>query len=466
MAKRDLTSGSIIKSIIFLAIPILIGNLLQTAYNLTDAFWVGRLGADAIASVSLSFPILFLIIAFSGGIGLGGAVLVAQYKGRKDKKNINHVSGQTFLLAFSASIILSIIGFYFSPQIVKLFGADINVFNGAVSYLRVSFAGTVFVFGYLVYQSLSRAVGDVKTPVYIVLATVLLNFLLDPLFIFGFKLIPAMGVSGAAMATVLTQTVALFSGLIILYRGKAEIHIKLHDFKPDFRIIKKIVGLGIPLSIEQSTRSFGFILMTAIATGFGTIVLASYGLGGQLMSLIIIPALSISIANSTLVGQNIGAGKIDRAEKVTKTSLIISFIILTIVGILFFIFSRQICTIFIPGDEQVINSASLFIKIIALSFGFIGTQFALFGTLRGSGNASTTMKISILTLIIQVGSAFFLSKFFNEIGIWIAFPIANILGFLIVFFVYKKGDWKNKRILDEPETKKEIKKEVLADKCE
>ncbi len=445
-----LTEGNILKSIIFLAIPILLGNLLQSLYNLTDTFWVGRLGKEAVAAVSLSFPVIFLVMAFAGGIGLAGAILVAQYKGRGDYENINQVSGQTFLMAFVSSIFLGAIGYFLTPYIVRLFGAEQEVIPGAVSYMGISFIGVFFVFGYMIYQSLSRGVGDAKTPVYIVLGTVLLNFLLDPLFIFGYGFIPAYGVGGAALATLGTQAIALFSGLIILNKGKKGIHLKLHNFKPDYFLMKKIAKLGIPSSLEQSSRSIGFILMVGIVASFGTTILASYGIGQNIIMLVIIPALSLSIANSTLVGQNIGAGKPERAEKIARTSTLVGFVFLTFIGILLFIFAKNIISIFVPGEAEVIMYGTQFLRVVALSFGFVGVNMSAFGTLRGAGNTSITMKIAWLSMGVQVGLAYFLSKFtpLAQYGLWLGFPISSMVGALISFTIMMQGKWKESKIIE------------------
>ncbi len=455
---NSLTEGSIIKSIVFLSFPIIIGNLLQSAYQITDAFWVGRLGADAVAAVSISFPITFLIIAFTGGIGLAGGVLVSQYKGAKQQDKVDHVAGQTLLMAFFFSAIFSIIGYLFAPQIITLFGPEKAVFTNTVSYLRISFIGMVFIFGYLVYQSLARGVGDAKTPVYLILGTVILNFFLDPLFIFGYGFIPALGVGGAAMATAMTQATALIGGIIVFSGGRRGIHLKLKHFKPDFSLMKKTIFLGIPISLEQSSRSVGFIILTALATSFGTIALASYGIGTQMIGLVIIPALSLSIANSTLVGQNIGAGKIERAEKTAKTTTTIGFIVLTIIGILFFIFANQIIAAFIPNEPEVIREGGLFLKIVSLSFGFIGIQMSLLGALRGSGNTKTTLYIALIVMIVQIAVAIILSKFIfnNQLGIWIAFSAANIFGAFIAFFIFRKGKWKNKKLIEAKEVREII----------
>ncbi len=451
--KNYLTEGPILKSLIFLAIPILIGNLLQSLYNLTDTFWVGRLGANAVAAVSLSFPVIFLIISLAGGVGLAGAILVAQYRGKENREMVDRVSGQTLLMAFIASIILGALGYLLAPLIVKILGAESAVIPGATLYMKISFLGILFVFGYAIYQSLARGVGDAKTPVYIVLGTVLLNFVLDPLFIFGYGFIPGYGVAGAALATLGTQAVALLLGMIALNSGKKGIHLRLHHFKPEFKLMKRIIKLGIPSSLEQSSRSLGFIIMVSIAASFGTTILASYGIGQQVIMLVIIPALSLSIANSTLIGQNMGAGKIERAEKIAKLSTLVGFIFLTLIGILLFIFAPIIINAFVPGETEVIKYGTQFLRVVALTFGFVGANMSAFGTLRGAGNTSITMKIAWFTMILQVLFAYILSTFtpLSQYGLWLGFPVSSIVGAIISFSIMIKGKWKHIRIIEHQE---------------
>ncbi|RMG78906.1 MAG: MATE family efflux transporter, partial [Bacteroidetes bacterium] len=356
--KNNLTDGSILKSLIALSVPIIFANILQTAYQLTDTFWVGRLGTVAVAAVSISFPIIFLIISLGGGMAMAGTILVAQYKGREDKKAVDHITSQTLLMVFLISIILAITGYVLSPFFIRLMGAEPAVFSSAVSYMKISFIGMIFMFTYMVFQSLMRGVGDVKTPMYIVLGTVLLNLILDPLFIFGYGFVPALGVSGAAIATIGTQGLAAIIGIILLLKGKYQIQLHLNDLEPDWLLIKKMFKLGFPASIEQSTRALGMIIMTFLIANFGTLTLAAYGIGSRILSFIIIPALGLSMSTSTLVGQNIGAGKIERAEKIAKLSSLVGFIVLTIVGIIVFLFAKQISAIFIPGEMETIHSSA------------------------------------------------------------------------------------------------------------
>jgi len=446
---KQKSENSILKSLLKLAIPIVLANLLHSAYQITDTFWVGRLGSGAVASVSLSFPIIFFIISLGGGMAVAGAILVAQYKGKKDYEKLNFMAGQTFLMMILASIVLSIFGYFVSPTIVKLMGADPSVVANAISYMRISFIGLIFSFIFFAFQSLMRGVGDVKAPALIVLSTVLLNLILDPLFIMGYKSIPAFGVTGAAIATILTQALSAIIGVIILFRGKHGIRIKAIDLKPKIEVIKRIFLLGLPASISQSTRSSGMAMMIFIVAQFGTTITAAYGIGIRILSFIIIPALGLSAATSALVGQNIGAKKIERAEQVAKTSMRLSFILLAILGILLFIFAKEISVLFIPGEEAVTNIASMFIKIMALSFGFIGTQIVLDGVLIGAGSTFTAMILTIISLwLLRVPLAYFLSTYtkLNENGIWWAFPIANIIALFLTYAWYKTGRWKEKEI--------------------
>jgi putative MATE family efflux protein len=462
--KNNLTEGSILKSLIVLAVPIIFANILQTAYQLTDTFWVGRLGADAVAAVSISFPIIFFIISLGGGLAMAGTILVAQHKGRNDQKSVNHTTAQTLMMVVIISIILAAIGYILSPFLVGLMGAETGVYSSAVSYMRISFIGTIFMFTYMVFQSLMRGVGDVKTPACIVLGTVILNLFLDPLFIFGYKFVPAFGVGGAAVSTIATQGLAAIIGIMLLIKGKYQIQLHLKDMKPDMPLIKKMFKLGFPASIEQSTRSLGMIVMTFLVATFGTLTIAAYGIGSRILSFVIIPAMGLSMATSTLVGQNMGAKKLDRVGKIVKLSSLISFIFLTFVGIIVFFFANRISALFIPGEIEIIRSSALFIKIMALGFGFIGIQRALSGALRGTGNTMVSMILSIISLwVLRFPLAYILSMHTNlaEVGLWIAFPVANVVAAIITILWFARGTWKQKQVIEETKLSDEVLQETI-----
>jgi len=213
--------------------------------------------------------------------------------------------------------------------------------------------------------------------------------------------------------------------------------------------MKKIIKMALPLSFEQSSRSVRFLIMIAIVASFGTITLASYGIGMRIMSLIIIPSLSLSIVNSTLVAHNFGAGKIERAEKIVKISLILGFLVLTLLGVIFFIFAEPIIKIFIPNDLEVISMGVTLIRIVSLFFGFTAIQMTFYGAFRGSGNVKTTMNLSLLVSVFQILLALILSRYmgFGELGLWWSMPISNVFGALVGSIIYMRGKWRETRVI-------------------
>ncbi|MFA5831277.1 MAG: MATE family efflux transporter [Candidatus Paceibacterota bacterium] len=448
------TEVSIIRSLAVLAIPIIFINLLQITYQLTDAFWVGRLGANAVASVSVSFPITFLLVSIVSGFSIAGSALVAQYVGARNWERVNHVTAQTFILVTFASAIFGIVGWFLAPFLLHLMGVSSEVYVNALLFLRVLFLGLPFMFGFTVFQSVMRGTGQVKVPMIIIMGTTTLNFLLDPLFIFGWGNIPAFGVSGAAMATLGTQTLAAFIGFFLLLRGKYIIHLTLPDFIPDTVFLKDLFLLGIPASLEQSLRSAGILVMTFLIAGFGTVVTAAYGVGASVLQVVMIPALGLSMAASVLVGQNIGAGNIERAEDTAILGAGVSFVFLSFVGILSFAFAPDIVRFFVPNDAEVIRQGAVFLRITAFSFGFLGAQMSLSGVFRASGNMLIPLMFSIVSLwILQFPIAYILSMHtsLHSVGLWWAFPVSYVLTALLAVVWFMKGDWKKKRLIEEKE---------------
>lgn len=444
-----LTEGKILNSLVSLAFPIILANILQTAYQLIDTFWLGRLGANAVAAVSLSFPILFLILSIGSGLTLAGTIIVAHYKGSENQKEVNFSASQTVYIIFYISVILALTGYFLASPLMKLIGAGPDIISDSIAYFKVSSFGFVFLFMFFVFQSLMRGIGNVLLPMYIVLITVFLNLILDPLFIYGFGPVSGYGVTGAAVASVITQGISAFAGLWVLFRGKQGIKIRLKNMKFNFSWTKRMVELGIPASLGQSTRAAGMTIMVILVTGFGSEVVASYGIGARILSLVIVPALGLAIATTTLVGQNIGAGKINRAEEIGNMSAKIAFFGLTVVGFILFLFAEELVYFFVPNDPEVIADGALFIKIMAPSFGLLGIQQVLNGVFNGAGFTKASMLISIFSLwILRFPLAYILSHrtVLEHEGIYWAFPISNLVAGIVAFIYYKKGYWKTRII--------------------
>ena len=458
--------GPIAEALLRLAIPITLGNLLQTGYMMTDAFWVGRLGAAAVAAVSVSFPVTFLVIALGSGLAVAGATLSAQYMGAGRQDMVNRVAGQTMMMVAFTSAILGAIGFFLAPYLLHLLGVVPEVYDGALGFMRVSFVGIVFVFWYAMFQALMRGIGQTKVPLFIVLGTVILNFILDPLFIFGSGPIPAQGVMGAALATLATQALAAAIGFMILLRGRHGIHLSWSALRPDFVYIKRAFFLGMPGSVELSMRALGPMAMSFLATGFGTLTMASYGIGTNILQVVTIPAMGLSMAVSTLVGQNMGAGNLQRASRITILGALWSFCFLTVVGLAALIFAPEIVAFFVPHDADVISEGARFIRIMCLAWGFIGIQLTIVSAYRAAGKMLVAMAIAIVgQLLFQCPLAYMLARHtsLNATGLWWSFPISNIAIAIISVIWFSGGGWKNTRLTEDEKQVAKISNETIAE---
>jgi putative MATE family efflux protein len=456
--------GPIGKALVRLAIPITLGNLLQTGYQLTDAFWVGRLGAAAVAAVSVSFPLMFLVIALGSGLAMAGATLSAQYMGAGRQDMVNHVAAQTMMMVAITSAVLGAAGYLLAPSLLTLMGVASDVYAGALGFMRVSSIGVIFVFLYAMFQALMRGVGQTRIPLLIVLGTVALNFVLDPLLIFGWGKLPGQGVMGAALATLITQALAALLGIVVFLRGRHGIQLSWRGFRPDGPSLKRAFFLGFPGSVELSTRGLGMMIMSFLVASFGTLALAAYGVGSNILMVVSIPAMGLSQAVSTLVGQNIGAGNIQRAARVSMIGTFAGLVILTLVGIVAYAFAPAIVAFFVPGDANVIAEGARFIRIMCLAWGGIGVQLCMVSAFRASGNMLIAMVIALVSQwMIQFPLAYVLSKHTILQASYWSFPVTNIAVAVISVCWFAHGGWKKTRLTEEDRQIIKVAEETIAE---
>ena len=460
----QLLTGPIHKALLSLAIPIVISQLLQSAYQLTDAFWVGRLGPAEVAAVSISMPVTFLVIAIGAGLAMAGATLAAQYMGAGRKDEVDKVSAQTLLMVMVVSTFLGTCGYLLSPHFLTLLKVEPEVYSNALSFMHVSFIGVIFVFTFNMFQALMRGIGEVRIPLLIVLGTVLLNLVLDPLFIFGYGSFPGLGVTGAALATLVTQALAAVIGIGILLKGRHGIHVRLRYFIPDYSYIRRAFFLGIPGSVDLSARALGQIIMSFLVASFGTVTIASYGVGNNILMFVTIPALGLGMAISTLVGQNLGAGQIERASQAAFTGATWGFVALTLVGTLCFFTAPQIIAFFVPEQPNVIATGAEFVQVMALTWGGMAVQVCITGAFRASGNMINAMVLSLLSQwMFLVPIAFILSKHtaLGKTGIWWAFAATNILIGIVSICWLARGSWKHTRLTSQKQEVLQVTEETL-----
>lgn len=449
-APNTLLEGSILRSLLKIAIPVILSNLLQSGYITVDAFWVGRLGDKAVAAISVSQPIFFLAFAMGIGLSVAGSTLVAQCIGAGLQRLADEIAAQVLLLAWLFALPVSLAGELLAPWILHRLGTEADVMAAALSFLRITLGGLVFTFGFSMLQSLMRGAGEVRIPLLITLGTLILNAIIAPLFIFGWGIIPAFGVTGAGIATLINQCLAMGVGLLFARYGRVGITIHLRAMKPRLETISRAFRLGLPSSIELVTYALSANVMMFMVTLLGTVVTASYGVVNNINALVIVPAIGMSIATSALVGQNIGAGQFERARAIGRLSAIISFCGLSAVGLLAFVFAPSFIAFFTPGQQSIIHYGSQFLHTIAPSYGLIGLQMALCGTFRAAGRTMTTMTLAMISQwLVQIPLAWVLSHntALGIAGLWWAFPLTNLFMAVMTILWFNRTDWQNTQVI-------------------
>ncbi|MFB6254647.1 MAG: MATE family efflux transporter [Halobacteriaceae archaeon] len=446
----DLTTGAIGKPLFFLSLPIVITNLLQTAYNLADTFWLGQYSTNALAAITFAFPLVFLMFSLGMGVTVAGSVLVAQHIGADEEQQAMYAASQTVSFAIVVATLLGIVGYMVVDEILLIFGAEPDVLQLAVAYLQIIALGLPFMFGFFVFISLMRGYGNTVTPMFVMLFTVVVNILLDPFLIFGWTIFPELGVVGAAVATVFARGMAFIVGLVILFRGHRGVEISISDMEPDIDYARKIIDIGLPASIEMTGRSVSVNLMLIIVGLFSTPVVAGYGIGIRMFSVIFLPAIAVARGVETMTGQNIGANKPDRAAEAARLAAIGMFGILTLVGALVWIRPDPIANLFTDNPE-VILVARNFLRWVAPTFGFIGVMRAYTGSFRGAGKTLTSAVISITMLgVIRLPVAWFTIGPLGSNGIWLSFAVSNVIGAILAYGWYQRGTWREADVTGEP----------------
>jgi len=446
----DFTTGSIPKHLIAFSVPMLVGNILQTLYSTVDSIWVGRfLGPQALGAISVSFPVIFTLIAFVLGLGMAVNIMVAQYMGAKKNVELKQTIGNSFTLFLGMGVILTFVGTFFHQNLLKLIQTPETIFPLASSYLYIYFWGLIFIFFYNIIGGILRGLGDSKTPLFLLIYSTIINVILDPFLIIGIPPFPKMGVAGAALATVIAEGFSSILGVYYVYRMNM-FHFTRDYLSPKLQLMKVMLKIGLPAGIQQTVVSLGFMVMIAFVNGFGDKVVAAYGAAGRIDSFSFLPAMTFSVAISSLAGQNLGAKNFPRAAEVAKWGAIVSALFAIPISLFAYIFAHSLMKIF-TNDSEVIAIGVSYLRIISFSYTPYSVMFAYNGFLRGAGDTMQTMINTIFTLwVIRIPVAKILSTnlHLGINGVWIGFAIGPVAGFLVAYGYYLTGKWKNKIIVN------------------
>ncbi|MFW5786998.1 MAG: MATE family efflux transporter [Halanaerobiales bacterium] len=450
--KENVIDKPVLPVLLKLSWPIMVGESMQLMYNLADTFWVGRLGAEYLAAITVSFPIIFTVFSIGIGFSIAGVALVSQYTGAKQEEKANLATGQIISFSIFISIIFALLGFTFAEELLNLIGAESEVLPLALSYFRIITAGIPLMFLYFIFSSVMQGIGDTKTPMYLKLAAVFANVILDPLLIFGVGFFPELSIAGAAVATVTTRLLAAVAGLYILFSGKKGLKLKIHHLYPNWKMIKKIIKIGFPAAIGDSGLAIGMTVLTSIVAGFGTFTLAAYGVANRITSIIRMPAMGIGRATGVITGQHLGADQPEQAEKGAWLATGIIILVMLIIATIMLFAAKPIVGVF-SAEKEVISIGARYLKIVGFAFTFLGAQIVLAGALNGAGKTIQQTFFRLLTLwAFQIPFAYGLAYTldYGVNGIWWGIFIAKFLGMTLMALWFKRGSWKSKVIEDSP----------------
>ncbi len=391
----ELTRIPLTRAIFKLAWPAITSMVFLMIFNLIDIWWVGKLGAQALAGVSAASFLLWTLQSLATLVETGVNAMVARFVGAKNPKLASHIVGQGLIMAVILAVGFGIIGFICQDFIYNYMGLDEQVMFHARSYMFYIFIGMTTIFTTFAADAAFRGMGDTKTPLKLISAALILNLILDPLLIFGVGPFPRLEAGGASLATIISHGLAIVCSIFILKRREVSIKIywtlkKLINLK----LVWRITRIGAPIAFSGIMFSISYMLLTRVITSFGSEPLAALGLGHRIEGLAYFAAVGFSVAASTLVGQNLGASKPERAEKAAWLSVLYISVLLLVVSLLFFFFGRYIVRFFI-NDPNVIAEGTRYLKIIALFEIFLGFEIVFEGAFGGAGNSLPPMLVSV-----------------------------------------------------------------------
>lgn len=442
----DMTMGSPLRVIILFGLPILVGSILQQLYNMVDSIVVGNyVGANALAAVGATSNVARFLVSGTTGLTTGASIVVAQLVGGKRFESVKPALSTALILSLVLSITISIVGIALSRYLCVITKVPEEILEDAVVYLRIYMVGFVFMMLYNFFAAILRSLGDSTTPlIFLVIASVL-NIIGDLWFVIGLK----MGVAGVAWATVLAQCLSVIFCVVYVVRKVDFFRFRKGEFVVRAQLLREIFRLGIPSAVQGSVVHFGFILIQGLINSFGPSYMAAYTAASKMEMLSYLPVEGFAMGYSVFVGQNIGAGKVDRTrDGLKKTFLFIGSLCMLMAVILVFVGDTLVGLFVDQSETLVIEYGATFLKIIAPFTILFAGMNVLTATLRGAGDSLFSMVTMITDLSVRVVAAYVLCGFesIGFIGIGIAMPIGWICSTVISLIRYKSGTWMDKAV--------------------
>ncbi len=444
----DFTSGSIKRAILLLSVPMVLEMVMESIFAVVDIFFVSKKGADAVAIVGITESLITIIYAIAIGLSTATTAMVSRRIGEKNNKQASHIAVQSIIIGLSISFVISIFGVIFSSDLLSLMGASKKVINEGGSYTAIMLGGNSTIMLLFIINAIFRSSGDAAISMRVLWFANLINIVLDPCLILGLGPFPELGVTGAAIATNIGRGAAVIYQFYLLFKGSKRIEVLVKNIKIDLGLIKQILKLslgGIGQSIIATSSWIGMVRIISI---FGSEVLAGYTIAIRIIIFAILPSWGMSNAAATLVGQNLGAKKPDRAERSVWMTGIINIAFMGTIAIFLITSSQFFIELFID-DIEVIKSGVLCLQIISYGFLFYAFGMVIVNAFNGAGDTFTPTIINLFCFwLLEIPLAYFLAIPFglNEKGVYIAIIVAESAMTITGFLIFRRGKWKTYKV--------------------
>jgi len=449
--RDEILTGPALRTMAKIGGPAILSSLMFTLYNLADAFWIGRLPTQdagaVMAGIQISWPFVWFIISFVAGFsGAAVSALVAQYIGANRHADARFALNQLVSLSIVGSVVLGIAGYLLAPWILSLLIHEAQVSHEAGSYLSVILLGLpTMVLPGLFYNAYS-ATGDTVTPLLINGAGIVINVVLDPFLVLGWGPFAQLGILGAAYATVIAQGAATCLFVALFVRGRGVLRIERSALRPHGPWMLRVLRIGLPAGIGQSTVAFGFVVLMAVIGRLANAeaALAGYGIADRIFGIIFIVTNSMGIGLTTMIGQALGAGLKDRARQLMRKGLAAMFLILAVEAVLLWLIRKPLVGAFMPGNAAVIHEGARFLELFALGMPFLGAFFVAESVFRGSGHNVPPMILGVArlwALRIPLAYVFAFSLNMGSDGVWLGMSLSNVVSGLASFGLLRSHAW-------------------------
>lgn len=439
-----MTEGNIWRHLVWFALPLLIGNVFQQFYNTVDSIIVGNfVGKEALAAVGSSDPVINTIIGVFSGMATGAGVVISQYFGARNDKNVHEAVHTTILMTFILSILFTVLGVLMVPPLLRMMGTPDDVFDSASTYLRIYFAGVIGLMFYNMGAGILRAVGDSKRPLYFLIFSAILNVLLDLLFVVVFR----AGVAGVAYATIISQALSAVLILLTLTRETAAYRIVWKEIRLNKLMLGKIFRIGLPSALQMGITSFSNVFVQSYINGFGSACMAGWSSYGKIDKFCMLPIQSISLSVTTFVGQNLGAGQLKRAKKGSSIAFFLSIAVSVLMMIPIIIFAPSLVKLF-NQEPDVVGYGTLFLRILIPFYLCCCANQVYAGSLRGAGDTKAPMLIMMGSFIVFRQVYLFIASRLTDSVTWIAlgYPFGWLVCSVLIYLYYRLSHWEKHRI--------------------